>query len=261
MNLIVETEQIMKQYTEITLVGSSGRMGQAIVACTAQIPGLTIAHNIDDRTDVSAGEEFVADCDLVIDFSSHTITPWIAKLCAQNNIPLVTGTTGHTSEENGSLSAYANVIPIVKSTNYSTGVNMLFWLTRKTAEILGPDFDLEIIEAHHSLKKDAPSGTAKTLLEILADVRNLQVGEAVRHGRSGVVGERTRNEIGVHAIRGGDIVGDHTVLFANIGERLELSHKASNRNTFAKGALRAAQWVIDQKPGLYSMQDVLGLTI
>jgi 4-hydroxy-tetrahydrodipicolinate reductase len=148
---------------------------------------------------------------------------------------------------------------MVWSSNYSTGVNTLFWLTRKVAEILGPDFDLEIVEMHHRLKKDAPSGTAKTLAQILADVRKLQLGKAVRHGRAGIVGERTASEIGIHSIRGGDVVGDHTVIFANTGERLELTHKASSRETFANGALRAALWVVKQKPGLYDMQDVLGL--
>jgi len=147
----------------------------------------------------------------------------------------------------------------VWATNFSTGVNTLFWLTRKAAEILGPDFDLEVVEMHHRLKKDAPSGTAKTLAEILASVRKMRLAEAARHGRAGIVGERTPSEIGVHSIRGGDVVGDHTVIFASIGERVELTHKASSRDTFANGALRAAQWLVTQKPGLYDMQDVLGL--
>ena len=138
-------------------------------------------------------------------------------------------------------------------------MNTLFWLTRKAAEILGPDFDLEIIEMHHRLKKDAPSGTAKTLAEILADVRKLQLEKAARHGRNGIVGERTPTEIGIHSVRGGDVVGDHTVIFANTGERLELTHKATSRDTLANGALRAALWVVKQKPGLYDMQDVLEL--
>jgi 4-hydroxy-tetrahydrodipicolinate reductase len=150
-------------------------------------------------------------------------------------------------------------IPIVWASNYSTGVNTLFWLTRKAAEILGPDFDLEIVEMHHRLKKDAPSGTAATLAEILADVRQQQLKKVLRHGREGLVGERTAAEIGMHSIRGGDVVGDHTVIFATNGERVELTHKAASRETFANGALRAAQWVVKQKPGLYDMQDVLGL--
>src|SRR2546426_2514432 len=148
---------------------------------------------------------------------------------------------------------------MVWSSNFSTGVNALFWLTRKAAQILGPGFDLEVVEMHHRTKKDAPSGTAATLAEILAEVRNQQPGNVLRHGRVGITGERTATEIGMHSLRGGDAVGDHTVIFAANGERLELTHKASSRETFASGALRAAQWVVKQKPGLYDMQDVLGL--
>jgi 4-hydroxy-tetrahydrodipicolinate reductase len=148
---------------------------------------------------------------------------------------------------------------MVLASNFSTGVNTLFWLARKAAEILGPGFDLEIVEMHHRLKRDAPSGTAQTLAEILAEVRQQQLDEVARHGRSGIVGQRTLEEIGIHSVRGGDVVGDHTVIFAGLGERVELTHKASSRETFANGALRAAQWVTKQKPGLYDMQDVLGL--
>ena len=136
---------------------------------------------------------------------------------------------------------------------------MLFWLTRKAAETLGPNFDLEVVEMHHRMKQDAPSGTASTLAEILADVRQQQLSKVIRHGRHGVTGERTAAEIGMHSLRGGDVVGDHTVIFAAAGERLELTHKASSRETFACGALLAAQWVVKQKPGLYDMQDVLRL--
>jgi 4-hydroxy-tetrahydrodipicolinate reductase len=135
----------------------------------------------------------------------------------------------------------------------------LFWLTRKAAEILGPDFDVEIVEMHHRLKKDAPSGTAKTLAQTILAARGQDPAGLLRHGREGLVGERTRPEIGIHSLRGGDVVGDHTVVFAAPGERLELTHKASNRETFAVGALRAAQWVVGKDPGLYNMRDVLGL--
>jgi 4-hydroxy-tetrahydrodipicolinate reductase len=148
---------------------------------------------------------------------------------------------------------------MVLASNFSTGVNALFWLARRAAEILGPGFDLEILEMHHRLKRDAPSGTARTLAEILADVRRVQLDQAVRHGRAGIVGPRTAEEIGLHSLRGGDVVGDHTVIFAGPGERVELTHKASSRETFANGALRAAEWVVGQPPGLYDMQHVLGL--
>jgi 4-hydroxy-tetrahydrodipicolinate reductase len=172
---------------------------------------------------------------------------------------MVIGTTGHSKEDRTRIEAFSARIPMVLSSNYSTGVNTLFWLTRKAAEILGPDFDLEIVEMHHRLKRDAPSGTAKTLAEILAAVRRQQLDKVLRHGRSGIVGERTATEIGMHSVRGGDVVGDHTVIFAGPGERVELTHKASSRETFANGALRAAQWVVKQPPGLYDMQNVLGL--
>jgi 4-hydroxy-tetrahydrodipicolinate reductase len=197
--------------------------------------------------------------DVVVDFSSHSATPAIAKLCAEHRKAMVIGTTGHSDEARLQIADAQLRVPIVLSSNFSAGVNALFWLTRKTAEILGPRFDLEVMEIHHRLKKDAPSGTARTLVEILAEVRDLQVEKAARHGRSGIVGERTAGEIGIHSLRGGDVVGDHTVVFAGEGERVELTHKASSRDTFANGALQAALWVVGKRPGLYDMQDVLGL--
>jgi 4-hydroxy-tetrahydrodipicolinate reductase len=138
-------------------------------------------------------------------------------------------------------------------------VNTLFWLTRKATEILGEGFDLEVVEMHHRMKQDSPSGTARRLAEILTEVRDLSYDEDVRHGRFGDVGARTKREIGMHALRGGDVVGDHTVVYSTIGERVELTHKASSRDTFAGGAVRAARWLADKPAGLYDMQDVLGL--
>jgi 4-hydroxy-tetrahydrodipicolinate reductase len=242
--------------TLIIITGSKGRMGQALVGCAAKIPDLQIIGQVDKDDDLGSAIE---KCDVVIDFSSHSATPEVAELCAAHKKALVIGTTGHSDAEQFRIKEQKTKIPIVWSSNYSTGVNTLFWLTRKAAEILGPGFDLEVVEMHHRLKKDAPSGTAKSLAEILAAVRNEQLEKVARHGRVGIVGERTAPEIGIHAIRGGDVVGDHTVIFANNGERLELTHKASSRDTFANGALRAAQWVVKQKPGIYDMQDVLGL--
>jgi len=242
--------------TRIIIAGSKGRMGQALVQCAAAYPNLQIVGGVDQGDDLNA---VIGKCDGVIDFSSHAATLSVATLCAKNNKALVIGTTGHSDAETAEIKKTIAPIPAVWASNFSTGVNTLFWLTRKAAEILGPDFDLEVIEVHHRLKKDAPSGTAKTLAEILAEVRHLQLNEAARHGRHGIVGQRTRNEIGMHAIRGGDVVGDHTVIFANNGERVELTHKASSRDTFANGALRAAEWVANKAPGLYNMQDVLGL--
>jgi len=231
-------------------------MGQTIIACAKADPEVSIAAAIDQGDDLTAT---LKQADVVIDFSHHNVTVDVAKACVAAKKILVVGTTGHTDAEVASIHEAAKSIPLVFAPNYSVGVNTLFWLTRKAAEILGPDFDLEVVEMHHRLKKDAPSGTAKRLAEILAEVRNLSYNEDTRHGRFGIVGERTSSEIGMHAIRGGDVVGDHTVIYATQGERVELTHKASSRETFARGSIRAAKWVATQKPGLYDMQDVLGL--
>lgn len=242
--------------TRVIITGSKGRMGKALLDCAPAHPQVTVVGQVDQGDDLAA---IIQKADVVIDFSSHTATPAIAALCAEHGKGIVIGTTGHSSEARSGITANAAKIAMVLASNYSTGVNTLFWLTRKAAEILGPEFDLEVVEMHHRLKKDAPSGTARTLAEILAAVRQQQYDQVIRHGREGIVGERTRAEIGMHSVRGGDVVGDHTVIFANVGERVELTHKASSRDTFANGALRAAVWVAAQKPGLYDMQDVLGL--
>jgi len=240
----------------LIITGSKGRMGRALVSCVPQHPDLQITAQIDQGDDLRT---VIAKGDVVIDFSSHTATAGIASLCAEHKKAVVIGTTGHSNEDRSHLTTLSAKIPMVLSSNFSTGVNALFWLTRKAAEILGPGFDLEIVEMHHRLKKDAPSGTAKTLGEILAEVRKQQLGKVIRYGRAGIVGERTATEIGMHSLRGGDVVGDHTVIFASSGDRLELAHKAYSRETFANGALRAARWVVEQKPGLYDMENVLGL--
>jgi 4-hydroxy-tetrahydrodipicolinate reductase len=242
--------------TSLILIGSKGRMGRALAGCAAHYPDLQVAGQVDQGDDLRA---VIGRGDVVIDFSSHTATPGIAALCAEHGKAIVIGTTGHSNEDRTQITRFSSQIPMVLSSNFSTGVNALFWLTRKATEILGPDFDLEIVEMHHRLKKDAPSGTARTLAEILANVREQQLERVIRHGREGIVGERTSAEIGMHSVRGGDVVGDHTVIFATPGERVELTHKASSRDTFAKGALRAARWVVQQKAGLYDMEDVLGL--
>ncbi len=231
-------------------------MGQALFACAPQHPDLMVVGQINRDDDLVST---IGKADVVIDFSSHQATLAIAEACMTQKKALVIGTTGHSPEERSRIGEAGKRIPVVFSSNFSTGVNALFWLTRKAAEILGPGFDLEVVEMHHRGKQDAPSGTARTLAEILAGVRNQQLDEVVRHGRSGITGERTQQEIGMHSLRGGDVVGDHKVVFATPGERVELTHKASSRETFANGALRAAEWVAAQPPGLYSMQDVLDL--
>jgi 4-hydroxy-tetrahydrodipicolinate reductase len=246
----------MSQPLRLCIHGSRGRMGEALIRCAAEDPALKVTAGVDTGDDLAAA---LTDCDAVIDFSATHITPQVAQACAAAGKVLVIGTTGHELAEREQIAKAAASIQLVFSPNYSVGVNTLFWLTRKAAEILGPGFDLEVVEMHHRLKKDSPSGTARHLAEILAEVRKLDYAEAARHGRAGIVGERTNDEIGVHAIRGGDVVGDHTVIYAGPGERLELTHKASSRDTFAMGALRAAKWAAQQPAGLYDMQDVLGL--
>jgi 4-hydroxy-tetrahydrodipicolinate reductase len=242
--------------TKVIITGAKGRMGQALLACAAQQAELQVVGQIDQGDEL---KPVIGRGDVVIDFSSHNATAGIAALCAQFQKAMVIGTTGHSSEERSQFTRLSAQIPMVLASNFSTGVNTLFWLTRKAAEILGPGFDLEIVEMHHRLKRDAPSGTAQTLAEILAEVRHQQLERVARHGRAGIVGQRTAEEIGIHSVRGGDVVGDHTVIFSGLGERVELTHKASSRETFANGALRAAQWVTKQRPGLYDMQNVLGL--
>jgi len=242
--------------TRVVIAGAKGRMGAALLRTASQRTDLTVSGQIDAGDDL---RDVIDGTDVVVDFTFHEVTAAFAKLCAERRKALVIGTTGHTDAERKEILAAAKPIPVVWSANYSTGVNALFWLTRKAVEILGPTYDLEIVEMHHRMKRDAPSGTAKTLAEILAAARKKQLDEVARHGREGVTGERTSSEIGIHAVRGGDVVGDHTVIFASAGERLELTHKASNRDTFAAGALRAAVWAHGKAPGVYDMQDVLGL--
>ena len=237
----------------IALIGAKGRMGQAITAA-ANEAGAEIAA-IKRGDDLAAG---IKQSDVIIDFSSHQISAEVVKLAVALNKPLVMGTTGHAADEKKHLLVEAAKIPCVWSGNYSVGVNLLFALTRRAASVLGSDYDAEVIEMHHRFKKDAPSGTAARLLEIILEERKL-TAEALRHGREGITGERTSTEVGVHSLRGGDVVGDHTVMFAALGERIELTHKASDRGIFARGSVRAAQWIVGQNPGVYDMQDVLAL--
>jgi 4-hydroxy-tetrahydrodipicolinate reductase len=246
----------MKKAIRILLVGAKGRMGKAIAAAAENRSEVAISGKVDrnDPLDLS-----IHDSDVVIDFSQTEATALVCRTCLENKKPLVLGTTGHTEEQIKLIEAAAQSVPILFAPNFSIGVNTLFWLTRKAAEVVGSDFDVEIVEMHHRLKKDSPSGTAKRLGEILIEARSLDYRKNVVHGRKGPIGERPHNEIGMHALRGGDVVGEHIVIFAGQGERLELIHRASSRETFALGALHAAQWIVGKSPGLYSMQDVLGL--
>ena len=239
---------------QILLNGAKGRMGQTIAGLAGET-GAIIRAGLDVGDELSA---HIARCDVVIDFSSPQATAKVLAAATAHQKAVVIGTTGHGADEKKRLRALAAKVPCVWAGNFSIGVNLLFALTQHAAKVLGADYDTEVVEMHHRFKKDAPSGTAARLLEIILEERKLNAG-ALRHGRSGITGERPGTEVGVHSLRGGDVIGDHTVMFAALGERLELTHKASDRAIFARGALRAAAWVANQPPGVYDMQDVLGL--
>lgn len=241
----------------ITVTGSSGRMGQTVIQAIAENEGSSLHSTHDAGEDLPAA---LTGSDCVIDFTLHSFTRSLVEEALKSKTPLVIGTTGHSDEDKAFIAEAATQIPIVHASNFSIGVNTLFYLTRKAASILGNDrFDIEVTEMHHRHKIDAPSGTARTLLDILNEETNTSYEDDVAHGRVGNIGARPSQEIGMHTLRGGDVVGDHTVMFAADGERVELTHKASSRMTFASGSVRAALWLADQPAGLYDMQDVLGL--
>lgn len=263
----------------IIITGAAGRMGRRFVANIAESGDLVLAGATEwsgsEFLGMDAGsvagckalgvkivpelDGLLANADAMIDFSTGNVVE-NAKKAAAAGVAIVIGTTALTAEDKAELHKLAdNGAKIVQTTNYSVGVNLLFHLSALTAKILSDDFDIEIIEAHHNKKKDAPSGTAVSLAEVITKVKDWSYEEDVRHGRKGIVGARTKKEIGMHAVRGGDIVGDHTVMFAAEGERVELTHKASSRDTFVKGALRAARFLMTAGSGYYDMQDVLGL--
>lgn len=222
--------------TKVIICGVNGRMGQTLVASARQDPELELIGGVDVGDDLSA---MIDQCDVIIEFALAEATLQTAMLAADHRKAMVIGTTGHSAGDKLKITSLIKDLPVVWAANFSTGVNALFWATRKVAAIVGNEWQAEITETHHITKKDAPSGTAKRLQEILAEVRG--------------------TEPAAHALRIGDVVGDHTVTFGSVGERIELTHRASSRETFARGALRAAKWVVGQKPGLYDMQAVLGL--
>ena len=227
----------MKNFpVHVLLIGAAGRMGKSVLDLAQSDPEIEIAAQCDLGDSI---EPAMANCDVAIDFSQADSIDEICRAALKRGKPLVVGTTGHTQRQHKTIETTAHSAPIVLASNFSVGVNMLFWLTQKAAELLGSDFTPEIVETHHKMKKDSPSGTAKTLAEILKAVRSSQIS--------------------IQSIRESDVVGEHTVIFSGSGERLELTHRAANRGIFALGALRAAKWIVDKRPGLYSMQDVLGL--
>jgi dihydrodipicolinate reductase len=229
----------MKEFpVRILLIGAGGRMGKTISDLANDDSEIDIIARCDLGDPI---EPPMKNCDVAIDFSQADASTEICAAALQYRKPLIIGTTGHSQEQRGIIEDTARSVAIVFASNFSIGVNVLFWLTRNAAEKLGSDFDAEIVETHHKMKKDAPSGTAKTLAGILKAAREMQ------------------SEIPIQSIREGDVVGEHTVIFSGPGERLELTHHAASREIFARGALRAAKWIIKQPPGIYSMQDVLGL--
>jgi 4-hydroxy-tetrahydrodipicolinate reductase len=226
----------MKSPVRVTLIGARGRMGQTIVDLARNDPKIEIVAQCDLG---DAIEPAIKNCDVAIDFSNSSAIDEISRAAMQYRKALVIGTTGHSREQRELIEKMAKSLPIVFASNFSVGVNALFALTRRAAEILGSEFAPQIVETHHKMKKDAPSGTAKTLAEILK--------------------EALKTEILIESIREGEVVGEHTVTFVGPGERLELTHRAGRREIFARGALRAAEWVAGKPARLYSMQDVLGI--
>jgi len=242
----------------ILLNGAQGRMGRAILAATEETPDVLVARQLDANDPLT--DAAFDNIDVAIDFSSHDATLALVQAAARRRVPLVIGTTGHSESERAAILPFTAQTPVVWSGNYSLGVNLFNYLVKRAATVLSSRYDVEILEMHHRHKADAPSGTAGKLIEIIKNARALSEDDIV-HGRSGLLGPRPDKQIGVHSLRGGDVIGDHTVIFAGDGERLELTHRASQRAIFATGALRAAQWLVreNKPPGLYGMDDVLGL--
>ena len=240
---------------KIAIVGAAGRMGKKLCEL-APAMGLEVVSKVDVAEGFDA--EWCSCTEGVIDFSHHScLAANIAKAAAAG-IPYVIGTTGILPEEQAAVDAAASTIPVVQSGNYSLGVNILLELVEKSASLLGEDYDIEITEMHHCHKKDAPSGTALMLAKSAAAGRGVSLDEKAIYGRHGDVGERPRGEIAVHALRGGSVVGDHTVMFASELERIELTHKAQDRAAFAAGALKALVWAKGRASGIYTMRHVLG---
>lgn len=262
---------------KIGIIGVTGRMGRAIAKLAIENPMTDVVGGIAKSDDILIGkdigeiiglekigavvssniEELFKNAEVVIDFSAPEITLKCANLASKYNKVLVSGTTGLNDEEKQILAKEANNCVIIWSSNMSVGVNLLFNLSQEVAAILHDDYDVEILEMHHNQKVDAPSGTALSLGEAVAKGRGLDFGEVSRKTRDGIVGKREKNEIGFASLRGGDVIGDHTVIFAGNGERIELTHKASNRDIYARGAIRAAIWSQGKKNGFYSMRDVI----
>ncbi len=264
---------------KVVVAGAAGRMGCRLVALIKDSTALTLAgaiegkghHALGDdagetagsgRAEVPITEDLSVLMDrgeVVIDFSAPDATMEHLRIVAQHRRSMVIGTTGFSPSQLDELRSLARQVPCVFSPNMSVGVNVIYKVLGEMAKTLGEDYDIEVIEAHHRLKKDAPSGTALKMAEVLAHALNRDLAQVGVYARKGLIGERKKGEIGIQTIRAGDIVGDHTVLFGGMGERIEVTHRVQSRDTFARGALRAARWIVRQPPGLYDMMDVLSL--
>ena len=267
----------MSSPINVTITGAAGRMGKRLVALVNELSRLQLAGATEAPGHPALGKDAgdMAGCgslgvpltddlaqtlpqsDVVIDFTAPAATLHHVAQAVQHKRAMVIGTTGLSPDEMERLRQHAESIPCVQAPNMSVGITVLLQIIGKVAQALGNGYDLEIIDVHHNKKKDAPSGTALKLAEVLAAAKNWDLEKAGIYARHGLVGERAKNEIGVQSVRAGDIVGDHTVLYAGPGERIEITHRAHNRDPFAHGALRAAKWVVNQPPGLYGMADVL----
>ncbi len=261
------------------VAGAAGRMGGRIIHTIEATEGISLAAAFERADHPSVGSSVsevvglgskelkvapdlnsvLAEGDVVIDFTHHEASVKHLRQAVSAKRPIVIGTTGFTSDEMETIRELSQEVPCVQAPNMSMGVNLMFKVVEDMARALGDGFDVEIIEAHHHHKKDAPSGTAMKLAQNLATVLGRDLKQVGVYERHGMIGERRPEEIGIQTIRGGDIVGEHTVLFVGVGERLELTHRAHSRDNFARGAVKAAMWIVNQPPGLYDMQHVLGL--
>ena len=247
----------------ILLTGCNGRMGNAVVKSVANNPSCCIVAGVDVASNKNTSEfptfvsanEFNGKCDVIVDFSFHTATEGLLNYAIEKNIPIVISTTGHTPEETEAIKKASEVIPVFYSRNMSLGINLLIALAKKACASLGTAFDIEIIEQHHNQKLDAPSGTALMIADALKETRDIET-EYV-YDRHTEHKKRQSSEIGIHAIRGGTIVGEHEVIFAGKDEIIKLSHSASSRDVFAEGAIRAAEFIVGKKAGLYNMNDIV----
>ncbi len=264
---------------KIGVAGAAGKMGGRISVLSGEYEGIQLAGVFERKGHKDIGsdigvltgsgqsglelrsgiDEIIGDVDLIIDFTSIESTKENLRVAAEKGRAMVIGTTGFTKDDMKEIGPLAESIPCVMASNMSLGVNLLLKVLREVASVLGDEYDIEIIEAHHRLKKDAPSGTALKIAQVIADAVNRDLEEVAVYERKGMIGARRRKEIGIQTIRAGDIVGEHTVMFGGLGERIEITHKASSRDTFARGALKAALWLAGKPAGLYDMQDVLGL--